>query len=75
LSPEREAALVAHLRQAELYGSAPTADGLWRPTVDYPPHERAVELEVALAAGPASATVLGADLTHEYVTENADYRS
>jgi glutamate N-acetyltransferase/amino-acid N-acetyltransferase len=74
LSPEREAALVAHLRQAELYASA-TADGLWKPTVDYPPHERAVELEVALAAGPASATVLGADLTHEYVTENADYRS
>jgi glutamate N-acetyltransferase/amino-acid N-acetyltransferase len=27
------------------------------------------------APGGASATVFGADLTHEYVSENADYRS
>jgi N-acetylglutamate synthase/N-acetylornithine aminotransferase len=25
--------------------------------------------------GHASATVIGADLSHEYVSENADYRS
>jgi glutamate N-acetyltransferase/amino-acid N-acetyltransferase len=34
-----------------------------------------VEIEVDLGAGPASATVFGGDLTHEYVSENADYRS
>jgi glutamate N-acetyltransferase/amino-acid N-acetyltransferase len=34
-----------------------------------------VDLEIDLASGTAGATVLGADLTHEYVSENADYRS
>jgi glutamate N-acetyltransferase/amino-acid N-acetyltransferase len=35
-----------------------------------------VEIEVDFGvAGGASAVVLGADLTHEYVSENADYRS
>ena len=43
------------------------------------PHGRAVDIEVALDGGAAgegaSATVLGSDLTHEYVSINADYRS
>jgi glutamate N-acetyltransferase / amino-acid N-acetyltransferase len=43
--------------------------------VDFPPHERCVEIEVELGLGAESATVLGGDLTHEYVSENADYRS
>jgi glutamate N-acetyltransferase/amino-acid N-acetyltransferase len=34
-----------------------------------------VEVEIELGQGGASATVLGSDLTHEYVSENADYRS
>jgi len=34
-----------------------------------------VELEIDLAMGPSSCAVVGADLSHEYVTENADYRS
>jgi len=34
-----------------------------------------VELEVDAGNGAASATVFGGDLTHEYVSENADYRS
>jgi glutamate N-acetyltransferase/amino-acid N-acetyltransferase len=34
-----------------------------------------VEIEVDLGLGSGRATVLGADLTHEYVSENADYRS
>lgn len=76
LDPEKERRLVAHLKGAELYASAPAADGLtFRPPVDYPPHERSVELEVDLGTGGARCEVLGADLTHEYVTENADYRS
>jgi glutamate N-acetyltransferase/amino-acid N-acetyltransferase len=75
LDPVKEKALVEHLRQAELYPSAAPRDGVFTPPVSYPPHERAVELEIDLGAGPAEVTVLGADLTHEYVSENADYRS
>jgi glutamate N-acetyltransferase/amino-acid N-acetyltransferase len=48
---------------------------VFKPPVDYPPHERAVEVEIDLGVGGASSTVLGADLSHEYISENADYRS
>jgi len=75
LDPAKEAALVAHLKSAELYASRPGADGVFSPPIDFPPHERAVELEIDVGNGAASATVLGGDLTHEYVSENADYRS
>jgi glutamate N-acetyltransferase/amino-acid N-acetyltransferase len=75
LDAKVEAALIAHLKQAELYASAPPVDGVFRPPVDYPRHERCVEVEIDLGAGDASATVIGADLSHEYVSENADYRS
>lgn len=75
LNPEKEAALVAHLRQAELYASAPPTNGVFAAPIDFPPHERCVELEIDVGNGAASATVIGGDLTHEYVSENADYRS
>ena len=75
LNPEKETALVAHLRGAELYASAPPKDGVFAPPVDFPPHERCVEIAIDLGSGTAGATVFGGDLTHEYVSENADYRS
>ena len=76
LDPEKEQRLVRHMRSAELYASAPAPDGItFRPPVDYPRHERRVEIEIDLGMGAGSCAVLGADLTHEYVTENADYRS
>ena len=75
LNPERETALVAHLKSAELYASAPPVAGVFTAAVDFPPHERCVEIEVSLGNGTAAATVFGGDLTHEYVSENADYRS
>lgn len=76
LDPAREERLVRHLRAGELYASAPAPDGLtFRPPLRHPPHERAVELEIDLGAGAAAAEVLGADRSHEYITENADYRS
>lgn len=75
LNPEKENALVAHLRSAELYASAPPKDGVFTAAVDYPPHERCVEIEVEIGNGSAAAIVIGGDLTHEYVSENADYRS
>jgi glutamate N-acetyltransferase/amino-acid N-acetyltransferase len=75
LNPGKEIALVAHLRSAELYASAPPKDGVFTAPIDFPPHERCVEIEVDLGCGNGSATVIGGDLTHEYVSENADYRS
>jgi glutamate N-acetyltransferase / amino-acid N-acetyltransferase len=75
LSGEKESALTTRLREAELYPSKPGPDGVFRPPVDYPPHERVVDIDVDLGAGAASCQVLGADLSHEYVSENADYRS
>lgn len=75
LNPSKETALVAHLEQAELYRSAPDERGNYSPPIDFPAHERQVEIEVDFGQGPGHATVIGGDLTHEYVTENADYRS
>lgn len=76
LDPEKERRLVAHMKKAELYQSVAPADGLtFKAPLDFPPHERRVEIEIELGLGGAACAVLGADLSHEYVTENADYRS
>ncbi len=75
LNPEKEISLVKHLKAAELYASAPAKDGVFAPPIHFPPHERCVEIEVDLGTGNAAVTVIGGDLTHEYVSENADYRS
>ncbi|ACG72449.1 arginine biosynthesis bifunctional protein ArgJ [Anaeromyxobacter sp. K] len=76
LDPEKERRLVAHMKAAELYASAPPPDGVsFRPPIDHPPHERRVEIEIDLGMGTGACDVLGGDLSHEYVTENADYRS
>jgi glutamate N-acetyltransferase/amino-acid N-acetyltransferase len=75
LDPAKETALTAHLKNAELYQSAPTPAGIFAAPIDFPAHERSVEIDIDLGNGSASATVFGGDLTHEYVSENADYRS
>lgn len=75
LDTAKESQLFAHLRAAELYPSAPSGNGIFKPPIDYPPHERFVEVDIDLGQGDGQAVVLGADLTHEYVSENADYRS
>ena len=65
LDGAKEAALASYLRERRIDH-----------TLDYPPHDRAVEIEIDFgAARAASAVVLGTDLSHGYVTENADYRS
>ena len=66
LDGAKEAALASYLRERRIDH-----------TLDYPPHDRAVEIKIDFgAAGRAArAVVLGADLSHGYVTENADYRS
>ena len=75
LNPDKEKALADHLKGAELYASAPPREGVFAPPIDFPPHSRCVEIEIDLGSGPAGAVVFGGDLTHEYVSENADYRS
>ena len=75
LDPEKERRLIEHLKAAELYESRIPADGVYTPPIDFPPHERCVEIDVDLGAGPASATIFGSDRSHEYISENADYRS
>lgn len=75
LDPQKEVALVEHLKSAELYQSVIPSDGIYSAAVDYPPHERCVEIEIDLGQGADAAEVIGGDLTHEYVSENADYRS
>jgi glutamate N-acetyltransferase / amino-acid N-acetyltransferase len=75
LDPSKEIALVNHLKGAELYASAAPRDGVFSPPIDYPPHERCVEIDVDLGTGSETVTIYGGDLTHEYVSENADYRS
>jgi glutamate N-acetyltransferase/amino-acid N-acetyltransferase len=76
LDEATERRLHQHMKAAELYATAPAPDGLtFRPPIDYPPHERSVELHLDLGVGDASCEVIGADRSHEYITENADYRS
>ncbi|MBA3700813.1 MAG: bifunctional ornithine acetyltransferase/N-acetylglutamate synthase [Planctomycetes bacterium] len=76
LSPAVEEQLIAHLTGAELYASTPPPDGLtFAPPITYPPHERCVEIGIDLGLGSATATVIGTDRSHEYISENADYRS
>ena len=76
LDPTKEQQLVAHLKRAELYTSIPPADGLtFVPPIHFPPHELCVEIGVELGLGDGACTVLGGDRSHEYISENADYRS
>jgi glutamate N-acetyltransferase/amino-acid N-acetyltransferase len=65
LDAAREERLAAALRAAAF---DPAARG-------FPAHDRCVELDVSLGGGSGAAVVLGADLSAEYVRENADYRS
>jgi glutamate N-acetyltransferase/amino-acid N-acetyltransferase len=56
--------------------SAYLQDRGFDPTLrDYPAHDACVEMHIELGLGSGEAAVLGADLSAEYVRENADYRS
>lgn len=41
----------------------------------YPQHQRRVELDITCGSGPGEADAIGADLSDQYVRENADYRT
>jgi glutamate N-acetyltransferase/amino-acid N-acetyltransferase len=65
LDTAKEARLNEYLQECAL---DPAARG-------FPAHDRQVALEIDLGAGQGQAVVLGADLSYQYVKENADYRS
>jgi glutamate N-acetyltransferase / amino-acid N-acetyltransferase len=65
LNKERELALSSYLQTTAMN---PRIKG-------FPQHDLAVEIAVTMHRGDASATVIGCDLTNEYIRENADYRS
>ena len=44
-------------------------------STDYPTHQKFVEIGIDFGEGSGTATVLGSDLTKEYVVINGDYRS
>ena len=80
LDPLKEKHLVAYLKHAELFQSRPVSDEdgsvkFFMPSPHFPLHERTVDIHINLGLGSSQTVVVGADLTHEYVTENADYRS
>jgi len=76
IPPALEAKLSAHLKSAELYESAPPdANGVFQPAINWPAHEKTVDIVIDLGCGAAAFTVTGCDRTHEYISENADYRS
>ena len=83
LSGSTEQELSRYLSDAQLYRSQPVVEQggaggsavQYTPPVSFPPHDRSVAIEVDLGLGSGCGLVLGADLTHEYVAENADYRS
>lgn len=65
LDSAKEKRLSAHLKNASMDTS-----------LTYPHHHRVVDIGVALGGGgDGCAVVLGSDLTKEYVSINADYRS
>ncbi len=76
LDAEKEKRLVRYLKEAELYESgAPDAQGMFHPPINFPAHARCVDIVIDLGGGNVACTVWGGDRTHEYISENADYRS
>jgi glutamate N-acetyltransferase/amino-acid N-acetyltransferase len=68
-SPELDTRLQQHMAKARMSFEAP-------PPVRWPVHNGCVEIDVDLGTqGSGSAEIIGADLTHEYVSINADYRT
>lgn len=65
LDRDKEVALSAYLQEAAMN---PRITG-------YPQHGECVEIHADFGLGSGAATVIGSDLSHEYIQENADYRT
>ena len=85
LDLDSEMAVAQHMKDAQLYESSPAVDPetgyvTYPASVSWPRHKRYVDIDVDLGMvsshqGDGVVRVSGASLTHEYVSENADYRS
>ncbi|MDC7226301.1 MAG: bifunctional glutamate N-acetyltransferase/amino-acid acetyltransferase ArgJ [Spirochaetales bacterium] len=65
MTPAKEFRLAAYLSEC---GTIPEHKG-------WPVHEKTVNIDINIGMGNSRSTILGSDLTHEYVRENADYRT
>lgn len=65
LDIDKEARLSAYLKDAALSEKP----------LGYPEHNKSVLISVEMGMGTGIAEVVGSDLSHEYVHENADYRT
>ncbi len=65
LDPEKEARLADYLGDC---GMIPEHKG-------WPVHGKSVKIDINIGMGNSEAIIFGSDLTHEYVRENADYRT
>jgi glutamate N-acetyltransferase/amino-acid N-acetyltransferase len=65
MNQEKEARLSAYLKECRL---DPKIKG-------YPQHDKTVDIEISFGNKSARTTIIGSDLSYEYVRENADYRS
>ena len=79
LDDEKENRLIHHFQRAVISPTKMTSEAMTK--VDFPPHENNVQVDINLAADRKDiedenvVIVYGSDLTYDYVTENADYRS
>jgi glutamate N-acetyltransferase/amino-acid N-acetyltransferase len=64
LDAEKEKLLVKYL-----------TDSSFNNAKGYPPHDKTVDLIIDMGTGKKEATVVGADLSYDYVKENSSYRS
>ena len=44
-------------------------------TGGYPAHNRTVDIDINIGNGKGAAEALGSDLSHDYITINAEYRT
>ena len=65
LDKDKEARLPKYLAECQI---DPSHKG-------YPEHDRTVDIEIKIGVEAGEATVLGADLSYDYIRENAEYRS
>ena len=65
MTPDKEKRLAHYLKDC---GTAAEHKG-------WPVHEKTVDIDINIGMGNAQSIILGSDLTHEYVRENADYRT
>lgn len=65
MTPEKELRLAEYLKDCSTIAEHK----------GWPVHEKTVDIDINIGMGNSQSIILGSDLTHEYVRENADYRT